>query len=46
MPTGLVFDERYFWYDSLNQPLPPFLVQLGSNYDRPEIKRRFYNLLQ
>ncbi|GKW48499.1 class II histone deacetylase [Halomonas sp. NCCP-2165] len=46
MPTGLVFDESYFWYDSLNQPFPPFLVQPGANYDRPEIKRRFYNLLQ
>lgn len=46
MSTGLVFDESYFWYDSLNQPFPPFKVQPGANYDRPEIKRRLYNLLQ
>lgn len=46
MTTGIVFDETYFWYDSLNQAFPPFHIQPGGNPDRPDIKRRFYNLLQ
>ncbi|MCR8923215.1 class II histone deacetylase [Dasania sp. GY-MA-18] len=45
MKTGFVFDESYFWYDSLNQAFPPFLIEPGGNPDRPDIKRRFYNLL-
>lgn len=45
MTTGIVFDETYFWYDSLNQAFPPFYIEPGGNPDRPDIKRRFYNLL-
>lgn len=45
MTTGIVFDETYFWYDSLNQAFPPFQIEPGGNPDRPDIKRRFYNLL-
>lgn len=45
MTTGIVFDESYFWYDSLNQAFPPFQIEPGGNPDRPDIKRRFYNLL-
>ncbi|WP_445401753.1 class II histone deacetylase [Zobellella sp. An-6] len=43
--TGLVYSEKYFWYDSLNQAFPPFYIEPGANPDRPDIKRRFYNLL-
>nr|WP_298372386.1 class II histone deacetylase [uncultured Halomonas sp.] len=46
MKTGIVLDETYFWYDSLGQPFPPFKVEPGANYDRPEVKKRFYNLLK
>ena len=45
MNTGFIFDESYFWYDSLNQAFPPFDIQPGGNPDRPDIKRRIYNLL-
>lgn len=45
MNTGLIFHESYFWYDSLNQAFPPFSLQPGGNPDRPDIKRRFHNLL-
>lgn len=45
MTTGMVFDESYFWYDSLNQAFPPYQIEPGGNPDRPDIKRRFYNLL-
>lgn len=43
--TGLVSSEKYFWYDSLNQAFPPFYIEPGANPDRPDIKKRFYNLL-
>lgn len=43
--TGLVFSEKYFWYDSLNQAFPPFYIEPGANPDRPDIKKRFFNLL-
>ncbi|WP_275287963.1 class II histone deacetylase [Halomonas elongata] len=46
MKTGIVLEEAYFWYDSLGQPFPPFKAEPGANYDRPEVKRRFYNLLK
>ncbi|MCT7654316.1 hypothetical protein MBH78_04905 [Oceanimonas sp. NS1] len=36
--TGLVFHEKYFWYDSLNQAFPPFYIEPGANPDRPDIK--------
>lgn len=45
MKSGIVFDESYFWYDSLNQAFPPYQIEPGGNPDRPDIKRRFYNLL-
>lgn len=43
--TGLVSSEKYFWYDSLNQAFPPFYIEPGANPDRPDIKKRFFNLL-
>ncbi|MDT8894861.1 class II histone deacetylase [Halomonas sp. I1] len=46
MKTGIVLEETYFWYDSLGQPFPPFKAEPGANYDRPEVKKRFYNLLK
>ncbi|WNK21047.1 class II histone deacetylase [Halomonas piscis] len=46
MNTGIVLQEDYFWYDSLGQPFPPFKAEPGANYDSPEVKKRFYNLLR
>lgn len=46
MNTGIVLQEEYFWYDSLDQPFPPFKAEPGANYDGPEVKKRFYNLLK
>lgn len=46
MKTGIVLEEEYFWYDSLDQPFPPFKAEPGANYDGPEVKKRFYNLLK
>jgi acetoin utilization deacetylase AcuC-like enzyme len=48
MKTGLVWDERYLWYDfgsySSTFGYPPSL-QPGTEIETPESKRRIYNLL-
>jgi acetoin utilization deacetylase AcuC-like enzyme len=43
--VGVLFDERYLWHDSgLMQPGPP-LLEPYPNWEAPETKRRFKNLL-